>query len=194
MPNIVKVVTRWTGGNIGTGFTNQFFDDGVGTYQEIADAVAAFWKTLYGLTGQYLPQGITLSWQGGVDIVEPGTGSLVNTVPVTPQSNLTGLDVNGYASPAGGCVSWLTSAIIGGHRSRGRTFFVPVGGAGLQNNGTLSPEIMGQATNAATGLLASPADLVVWHRPVSQALGGGEANKALAFRITDQAAMLTSRR
>lgn len=189
-----RVTSKWSGGQIGTGFTNFFFTEGIGTVQGAADATRTFWRGCYGTVGNNLPSGITITNPTGVDVIEPATGALLTTLPVTNGGNLSGADSGKYAAPAGVCVSWRTSGVVGGHRVKGRTFVVPVGAGALQTNGTPDDTFVSQCQAAAAAMIADPVELVVWHRPQSLALGGGSAFPVLASNVNDKIAMLTSRR
>jgi len=194
MALIWRVTARWTGGNIGTGFTNLFFTEGVGTAQQAVDAVKAFFTGSYGVTGNDLPSGITIAFPSGVDVVEDATGVLTVTVPVTAPSALTGGDSGSYAAPAGACVSWLTGAVVNGRHVRGRTFLVPLGGDQYQNDGTLASTIISNVNAAAAALISAAPELVVWSRPESAAAGGGSSHPVVAHRLNDFVSVLRSRR
>lgn len=189
-----RVSAKWSGGQIGSGFTNMFFTEGVSTAQTAADSVRTFFRAVYGFTGAFLPTGITVAFPTLVDVLEPGTGALVTSIPVTNGGNLTGADSTKYAAPAGICVTWRTAGIVNGHRVRGRTFFVPIGGSALDTNGTPLDSFVSTAQTSAASLIADPAELTVWHRPLSLAAGGGSAHPVLASAVSDKVAMLTSRR
>lgn len=190
---IRHVVTRWTGGKIGSGYTNMYFDQASGTAQQAVDAVAAFFKTSYG-NGVYLPNGISLSWPGPVDELDESNGHLTNSVAITPPGALTGGDAGSYAALGGGVCTWLTADFnSNGHRVRGRTFLCPVGSGGLQADGTLSTNFYTAVGGAATTLIAAAAHLRVWHRP-SKGGSDGISYAVTGSKITDQVAFLTSRR
>ena len=54
-----RVRATWQGGNIGTWFTNLFFEGGVSTAQAAADAARAFFNTAYGSGGMLPNLGIS---------------------------------------------------------------------------------------------------------------------------------------
>lgn len=194
MAIIWRVTTRWSGGAIGTGFTNMFFTGGVGTEQAAADATRAFFAGCYGGSGTDLPSGISLTFPSGVDLVEETTGVLTTTTSVTAPSSITGAGSGTYAAPAGACVSWLTGGVIDGRHVRGRTFVVPLLSSGFQSNGTIADALVTNISQAAAALIAAAPELTIWHRPASIAAGGGASFPAVAFRLNDKVAMLTSRR
>jgi len=189
-----RVTARWTGGNIGTGFTNMFFTEGIGTAQQAADAARAFLFSATGAANANLPTGITISFSAGVDVLEPATGILIQTVPVTAPSSVTGSGSGAYAAPTGACVSWVTSGIVNGHRVKGRTFLVPMAQSAFQSDGTLATAAISAIDSAAQTLIAAAPEFVIYHRPSSLAAGDGSTHPVLAERTNDVAAVLRSRR
>lgn len=194
MALIWRVTVKWGGGNIGQGFTNMFFTEGVSTAQLAADAVKAFFTGVYGSTGADLPTGVTLTFPAGVDVLDPGSGLLTTTIPVTPGSSVTGIQSGNYASPAGACVTWLTAGVIAGKRVRGRTFLVPLASTGLANDGTLSSTAVTNIQAAGAALIAAAPEFCIWHRPGPGPLDVGSSHPVLALRLADKVAVLTSRR
>jgi hypothetical protein len=188
-----RYTATWSGGKIGTGFTNLYFTLGAETAQATADAVKAFFSTAYSV-GAMLPQGVTISFASQVDQVGDHSGELTMSDLVTPPSPITGSDSTRYAAVAGGCVTWQTAGFLGGKRVRGRTFLVPIGGGALQNDGTLDTTFLGFVSSAATNLIAAAPELVVWHRPSSTEAGDGAPFVVTGAKVSDRTAYLTSRR
>ena len=154
MPQLWRVVSEWTGGRIGTGYTNMFFATGVSTQQAAADAVRAFWSKAYSV-GAGLPVGVQIQVRGVVDTVEETNGELTGSDAITTPAVLAGSDSTRYAAVAGACVTWRTGDFVGGRRVRGRTFLVPVGGQMLQADGTLDTTFLGFINTAASDLIAA---------------------------------------
>lgn len=194
MANIYRVVLTWTGFTGAPGYTNMFFDDSTGTAQQAADAARAFMFASFSTASQFLPTGVKIASSSSVDTIEPATGSLVNSTSVTQPADVNGGGSTVYSSATGACVSWLTSAIVNGHRVRGRTFLVPISTTAFDSVGTLATTFITAVNTAVTALLAATPDLVVWRRPISQAAGGGGTNLVLVGKVTDKTAILTSRR
>lgn len=188
-----RVTTRWAGGQIGNGFTNQFFTADLGTAQQAADAVRAFFVAATS-AGANIPTGVTHTFPSSIDVLDPVNGQLITAVPVTPPLQLVGSGSGNYAAPSGSCVTWQTTGVVGGHRVNGRTFLVPLAQSAFQSDGTLSTVHLSDLATAATALIAASPELVVWHRPTSFAAGGGSAHPVVAAKITDKVAILTSRR
>lgn len=193
MAQIWRVTTTWTGGAIGTGFTNMFFSVNAGTAQTAADACRSFFFTALGSGGQ-LPSGITLTFPAVVDTLEATNGQLTSNTPITPPVVINGADSGAYAAVSGACVTWRTGDFVGGHRVRGRTFLVPLGATGWQNNGTLATSTVSTIATAVTALVAATPEFVVWRRPTSVAAADGSTHIVAAGTVSDKAAFLTSRR
>lgn len=194
MANIYRVVATWQGWSGAPGYTSMYYDDSTGTAQQAADVTRAFLFACAGTAQNILPAGVSIQFQSSVDTLEPGTGSLVNSTAVTKPADVLGTGSGNFSSASGACISWLTSAIVGGHRVRGRTFLVPLASGGYDNQGTLATAYLASLQTAITTLLAATPDLVVWRRPISQAAGGGGTNLVLVGKVTDKAAVLTTRR
>ena len=191
---LYRVTALWSGGKIGSGFTNMFFTAGISTAQLCADAVRSFLFTCYGAGGAALPAGVTINFQAGVDTLDDDTGQLVTTTPITAPLPITGSDNTAYAAVAGACVTWLTQGVITGKRVRGRTFLVPMGGSGLQSDGTLATQKVTDINTAAQALISAAPEFTIWRRPSSVSAADGSAHPVLAFRVQDKTAYLTSRR
>lgn len=189
-----RVVAHWGGGKIGTGFTNLFFTEGVGTAQAAADAARAFFFTSYGPAGVRLPSNINIVFDGAVDVIDVVDGTLASTIPVTAPLPVTGGDTGHYSALSGACVTWLTGALVGGRRVRGRTFLVPLGAAGLDTDGTIDTSTVTAINTASAALIAATPELTIWRRPTTTAAADGAAFPVVASRLADKAAYLTSRR
>lgn len=193
MALMMRVTVKWSGGQIGSGFTNLFFTDGVSTAQLAADSVRTFFSDVLS-AGAHLPAGVTVSYPSNVDRIEPLTGLLINTVPITQPAALVGSGAGNYSAPSGFVVGWLTGDIVTGHRVIGRTFFVPLAQSAYESNGTLGVTFLSTAVTAANAFIGAAPEFIVWHRPASVAAANGSPHVVLAAKINDKAAMLTSRR
>lgn len=189
-----KVVAKWAGGAIGSGFTNFYFFDTTSSAQAAADSCRVFLAAAYGSSQVNLPTGVNISFTAGVDVIDTVTGQLTGTVPVTAPVTISGSGTGPYAAPAGACVTWLTNGVFNGHRLRGRTFLVPMAGSAYDTDGTLSTTAMNSINTAAASFIAAAPDFVIWHRPTPGGGGGGGATVVSASRVADLAAVLTSRR
>lgn len=188
-----RVTARWTGGQIGTGFTNLFFNDGISTPQAAADACRKLLSDALNI-GASLPTGVTISFPSAVDVIEPTTGVLVVSTSITAPATITGTATTDYASVAGCCINWVTSGIVAGHRVGGRTFLVPLASAAFDNDGTMDTSFLANLATATATFIAAAPEFVVWHRPASVAAGGGSTHVVLAAKVNDRPSILTSRR
>lgn len=194
MANIYRVTFTWNGFTGAPGYTNMFYDDSTGTAQQAADATRTFLVGCLTQAPATLPTGVNLTGPTSVDTVEPGTGTLVFTTPITQPAQINGTASGNFASSTGACITWLTAGIVNGHRVRGRTFLVPLAPTAFTSTGGLAAAYQTSLAAACTTLLAASPDLVVWRRPDSQAAGGGGTNIVLAARVPSKSAVLTSRR
>lgn len=193
MPQLFRVVAEWTGGRIGTGYSNFFFASTVSTKQAAADAVRAFLSSSYSV-GAGLPVGVQIQVRGVVDTIEETNGELTASDAVTPPAVIAGSDSSRYAAVAGACVTWRTGDFVAGRRVRGRTFLVPAGGQMLQQDGTLDTTFLGFINTAAAALISAAPELRVWRRPTNAAAGDGASFLVGSGLCSDKTAFLTSRR
>ncbi len=193
MPQLYRVVAEWTGGRVGTGYSNLFFASGVSTQQACADAVRAFFSSSYSV-GAGLPVGVQIQVRGVVDTIEETNGELTDSTSVTTPAVIAGSDSSRYAAVAGACVTWRTGDFVAGRRVRGRTFLVPVGGQMLQADGTLDTTFLGFINTAAAALIAAAPELRVWRRPSGPGASDGSSHLAASGLCSDKTAFLTSRR
>ena len=189
-----RVQARWSGGQIGAGFTNLHFTAGISTAQLAMDAGRAFLSTALGAAGGILPVGVSITFPAGVEEFDVANGSLSAIIPVTAGATIAGGDTSVYAAPAGGIITWLTNGITNGHTVQGRTFLVPLGGFGMQTDGTLSTVALSQFNTAAAALIAAAPEFTIWTRPTTKVAADGKSSVAVGFRIPDRASILTSRR
>jgi hypothetical protein len=101
-----------------------------------------------------------------------------------------------YSAASGACINWYTDGVRNGRRVRGRSFMVPIGSNGMENNGTLNATALGSWRTATDLLIASfeNSTLGVWSRPSAPAATDGIWHKTTSMTIPDKAAVLRSRR
>lgn len=188
-----KVTAKWTGGSIGSGFSNFYFTAGVGSAQQAMDAARKFLSDSYS-AGAGLPAGVNISFDPIVTVLAETNGQISNVLAVTAGITITGSDTTRYAAVAGACVTWRTGIYLGGRKVRGRTFLVPLGGLALQNDGTVDTTFLGFINNAAAALVAAAPELVVWKRPSGPAAVDGVGVPVIGGTCSDKTAFLSSRR
>lgn len=190
--NLFRHRWTWSGNGIGLGFSS-FYNAG-GTAQPLADAAGVLMNGILGATGSNLPSGVTVVPDPLCDLIDPTNGQLVNSQPVTPPATVTGGASVSYPAMAGMCVTWQTVGVVGGRRVRGRTFFVPITTSKYQPDGTIDNTYLASCRVVAAAFATSAATPVVWHRPTAVGSTDGVAFYMTGAKITDKAAMLTSRR
>jgi hypothetical protein len=193
MATMWRVTADWSGGKIGTGFTNHYFTGGTSTPQQCADATKAFFSSALSV-GNALPTGVAIAFRASVDAIEATDGGLVTSLPVTAPGTITGSGTGPYAALAGSCVTWRTGDFLNGRRVRGRTFIVPLSGPSFQADGTIDTTILGFINTAAAGLISAAPEFLVWHRPTSKGATDGSQHVVTSGTAADKAAFLTSRR
>lgn len=190
-----RVVLVWNGPQVvGGGVTVLHYNGDAGTPPIAAIATA--------LTAQskLIPSGVTVQVPGNGDVIEDSTGTLVDVWAAAGGATIAGNGSAQCAAGVGANISWLTPAIVGGRRLRGRTFIVPLAlrdpGSGdefYDTDGTLGTVCRGRITTLATDLLAA-GPLAVWHRPTTK--GGSDGTSAICSgsRVPDRVSTLRSRR
>lgn len=195
--SIFRVRASVTGFTGGPGLMTQYFSPAVAGFNEalaqlsvdrVRDALIAG-SNLWGSP-------ITWTIDGTVDELEETTGTLVDSLTVTPRS-VSGTSANtGIGpAPAGAVVSWKTADVKAGKRVQGRTFLVPLNDAAFQSDGTLSTATLTEAGEFATAMGdAGATDLVhvVWSRPRPGV--AGSKHGITGYTVPDKAAVLRSRR
>ena len=139
------------------------------------------------------------------DYIESTSGALGGAWTTTGVTPVLGNSASMYSGVSGLAVTWLTATIADGKRVRGRTFHVPLSQEQYQTDGTIGAGAVSAATTAGNNLiLATPGNLVIWHRPrtakaatpTSLAVTARLGSHAVvtSARVTDKAAILRSRR
>lgn len=193
MQRIRANITGWSGGpGVMTMYTTTTpAEDGT-----TAAATAARLQAAVDAASGIFPDSITITGESFVDSLNPATGALVGSSPVTPWTITGSAGTSNLAPPAVAvCVGWLTDTIVSGRRVRGRTFLSPVCLPLVQADGTPIATTATMVADFAAAWLddsdaAGPS--VVWKRPVSGS--GGSAAPITAYRYRDVFAVLRSRR
>jgi len=199
MASIIRVKVNWTGFIGSPGYTNLFFettaaDDWTQAYVDVAVAKV---DTFLGAFPAFLPTGLSAAIDPTVAQLDELTGAMQSVWGVTPPAARTGSSATAYGAGSGLCVTWISGDVRNGRGVRGRTFIVPLAGAGYDNDGTIYGTLLTNARTAATALHqdTNGARLVVWHRnPTGQIIPEGGAFNIIASNVSDKAAQLRSRR
>lgn len=160
-----EYVARWAGARVGAGASVFHFESiGSGT---AASSLAAAVRTLFDAVKAYLPNDITISFDGEVKELD-NSGTLTAVYPVTVPSNVAGSSGVSFANGCGLMVRHNTGAIINGRRLIGRTFFVPASSSAFADNGEVVSAAQAVFNTAFVNLRTTAnglgANFAVWSR------------------------------
>lgn len=166
---MLRVRTASTGYLGAPGLSTFYFSpsaETIGVAADVSARVRTFWDSIK----VYYPTTVTMTVQPQVDVIDPATGfvtnSLIVAVPVLP---VTGTGVASSALPpqVAALMTWKTSVFLEGRRLAGRTFISPLGGQ--VSAGQIPPGMQTGLQAAGVALLGpgavSDVNLVVWRRP-----------------------------
>lgn len=190
---ILQGTITWTGFQGAPGYTNLHVRN-AGIITTAVDNLVTGLQTMCTDIKSQEATGVTLTASQEVKEFDEATGALVglhtSTVAVPPQVGAGGAQ---GPSPVGGCISFTTNGVNRGRRVRGRLFVVPVAGNRFESNGSLAADFIAALNTIATNWYVTAArECVIWSRPRSGA--GGAAFDIVSHHVTDQAAVLRSRR
>lgn len=201
---ILRVKARWTIPGAGTAFTVLHFGSGTGepvTDIEASNSVNAtrtFFEAIKGL----LPTPVSIDYLTDVEEIDVATGNLNGVVSAASVAVTTGTAgaANSWSAPSGACITWTTNGLrtvtSKPRRVRGRTFIVPLSTLAYDTAGNLSASALTTLNNAATGLRGNfnNQQFGIFGRPGPGGAPVGTYNSVTGHRITDQSAILRSRR
>lgn len=155
--------------------------------------VSGLIKSFFDTVADMLPGAVTIQNPSDGDRIDETTGLLTGVWTGGIGGTTVATGSGSYAGPAGAAITWGTNGIVAGKRVRGRTFLVPLHSTAYMTDGTLLDAVRTNIQTAADTLVTAAAgDLLVWSRPrVGLA---GSAHPVVSARVTDQVAVLRSRR
>lgn len=202
--SLMRVKARWTIPGAGTAYSVLHFGDDGDSEISAVDANSALTKsrTFFAAIAAVLPNVVKIDVLPDVEWLNVTTGDLEGVVGGNAQTQVVGTAAAaaGWAAPSGACITWTTAGIrqVGSkpRRVRGRTFIVPMSNEAYDVDGTIKPVQFGQIQTAANNLAnsGSGSPLLVYGRPGVNATPAGETFRVTGTRITDQVAILRSRR
>jgi len=202
--SVLRVKTRWTIPGAGTAFSVMHFDDGDvgGDVNAEANQVTLATHNFFDSVKNVLPSVVKVQVMPDVEIIDVESGDLIGAATATTRAELAGANAasTGWSAPSGACITWTTAGIrtvsSKPRRVRGRTFIVPLSNAAYDVNGTLTDTALATLNAAATTLrsAASGQELVIYGRPGLESVPPGAAYAVTGHKLTDQAAILRSRR
>lgn len=202
--SLMRVKVRWTIPGAGTSYSVfHFGDDGDSDISSVdANSAATKCATFFTAIRSCFPQAVKWDVMQDVEHINVTTGDLENVVNINPIAQITGQvgTTIAWAAPAGACITWTTNGIrqvaSKPRRVRGRTFLVPLSSQVFATDGTINDLDLGTLKTAANNLASSGsgAPLVVYGRPGVGDTPPGQVFVVTGSRITDQVAILRSRR
>jgi hypothetical protein len=131
-----------------------------------------------------------------VETVEATTGQVIGIVSGTAVAAVAGSATGSLTASQGPLVQWLTSTVVGRRLLRGRTFLTPSGTSAIGSNGLVVAGVTTAILTAgATYIASTPAQPVIWHRPVPYGTGtNGVAAVIAGVSSPAKVAVLRSRR
>ena len=178
-----RIRTIWTG-PVGTPYlSTHYFNEGAGTAQQAADAVAAFW----GAVDNFVNSACVWRVDNAVYTVNSGSG-LATGISTVVGGTGTGSGAGDMLPLASqGVVQWRTGTFVGGREIRGRTF-IPGISETYSVNAPTSTVIAGVNT-AAANLIADANSILDIYSKV-----GHTETAVAAGTMWNQFAVLRSRR
>ena len=191
---VYRVKFRWTGFTGAPGYTNLHFDASTEPTQAGAQAVYDAAGEFAGDITSALPSAVSISIEGGVEVVDQTTNELLTVFSATTRTAAKGIGTGGFSSSTGACITWETGEVKNGRRVRGRTFIVPLAASGYDTDGTLTSGVLTDLQTAAAALAAGGFTFGVLARPSTVGAADGSFHTVTSGRISDKTAVLRSRR
>lgn len=181
MVTIHKIRVAWTGLPGAPGVSTFHCSGPPGTM--MADL-----RTFFEAVKATLPTSCVLTYPStGVDI-DSSTGLATGTWSASAPSPTTGTNPAAYIAPAGAVVNWKTGFFAGGRELRGKTFLVPLASDTYQNDGSLNNTNRTSFQTAATALVSSGGNMIIYSRR------NGATAPVTSATVPDKAVVLRSRR
>lgn len=198
MAEILRVTINWTGFVGAPGYTNLYFRDFTAgaVDQAMADGAVAKTDVWVNAWLSSLPTTVTIGVDPTVEVIEETNGELQGFFTTVPEAPSIATAIGAYSAASGACVNWYTNGVRNGRRIRGRSFMVPLGGAGLQSDGTIDQTKLTALRTATNTFISATGsgDLGVWSRPTPGEPDGGVWYVVTSATIPDKVAVLRSRR
>lgn len=201
---IMRVKARWTIPGAGTAFSVLHFGTEGGADPVDLDASNAVnaTRTFFEACKLYLPSVVSLDYLTDVEVIDVPTGNLLGVVTAGSVAATTGGAAASLAwsAPSGACITWSTAGLrtvtSKPRRVRGRTFLVPLSTSAYDQSGNLLTAALTAFNTAATGLRGNfnGQKFGIYGRPGVNGAPVGVYHAVTGHRITDQAAVLRSRR
>jgi len=185
MATIERIRCQWSGFTGSPGLSTFYCTDAITLLPQV--------RTFFQAFTAFLPPAVVISFEPFGARIESTTGVLTGawSTGVTP-ATVQGSSAASYSAPAGMMVNWLTTAVVNGRFLRGKTFLVPAAAAAL--DGTPATAAVSALQAAAVALNGAGGNLLVWHRPTTEAPTSGAAFAVSSVQVPDKIVVLRSRR
>jgi hypothetical protein len=159
-----------------------------------ANAAAAAGRTFLAATSTNMPSSVSYTCDPTCQTFSDD-GTLTGEVAITSvPATINGSGAATFPGGAGAVVYWLTNALNGGHKVKGRTYLVPLSTAAFAADGTLAATLISNLTTAANNLVAGTPNLAVNSRSNGQPGRGNQTNVVVSALVKDRSAFLRTRR
>jgi hypothetical protein len=178
------------------GYTKLKFIQAEGTSPTVGEAnsAAAASRALLTSIANFYPNVVVYQCQTSVQVFN-NAGVLQNEVALgAVPANVSGVGGTLFPGGVGAVVYWLTGAINGGHKVKGRTYFVPLANGAFSNDGTLASTVVSSLTTAASTFIGTSPAPAVNTRSLGQADRGNATYAITGASVKDRTAFLRTRR
>lgn len=186
---VTEYQVSWTGPG-GPGVSTFHTVDVTGSSE--AFSVSSRLQAMFDVLANYLPNEVQTRGPAEAKTLDTATGALVAVHPISAPWVSTGQSNGSYNRAAGARWDWLTAALVGGRRLRGRTYAVPLVAAAFDGDGAVLSSVASSLRTAAETLIAGNASanvpLQVWSRT------HGVARDVVGVTVPPLGAVLRSRR
>lgn len=190
MTSILRMRAVWGGSGVtGPGVSTFYF-------AQSGSGFPAAVRTFFEAVKANIPSSVTITVPNDGDIINDTNGELAGSWSEPSGGGITTGTFSGdYSQGVGIRCVWTTAGIYRGRRVKGSTFIVPIGGALFGTNGQLDPATQAIFQTAASNLVASTADLVVYSRFSDvDTHTDGESNLVTSATVPSLVSWLRSRR
>jgi hypothetical protein len=158
------------------------------------NAAAAAGRALLVSTVSNMPTGVTYNCTSPAQWFDDA-GVLKGEVAITSlPAQIVGTGGTTYPGGVGAVVYWNTNAVNGGHKVKGRTYFVPLASAAFSTDGTLTSGLVTALTTATGTFIGTNPPPCVNSRNLGKPGRGNATYAVTSASVKDRTAFLRTRR
>jgi hypothetical protein len=191
--NVLWTSSGYTGA---PGYTKFHFFASNATQPTQADvnAAAANCRPLISSLLSFIPTGTSYACQTPAQWYDDA-GVLLGEIPITAlPAGVTGSGGTNYPGGVGAVVYWNTGLFNGGHKIKGRTYFVPLAVGAFAADGTLTTTLVNGLQAAANTFVGTSPQPCVNSRKLGQADRADKTVTVTSASVKDRSAFLRTRR